>query len=166
MGDWAFAGLEKLASRSVSLPDTVLTVGEGAFAGAGLDSVRLPSGLQSVGQNAFDGNPVLYGGPADGAACGYARENELDFVADGSRAAGIISLRQLPSGEIEIDSVNTGAKLLLAVYGPGMELLELIPAADGKARPTVAGAKYAKAFCWERTGLVPLCRAGSLRLSA
>lgn len=51
--DNAFAGMSELGS--VVLPESVTTIGEGAFSGcSGLESVTLPS-VSSIGEGAFDG---------------------------------------------------------------------------------------------------------------
>ena len=53
----AFRGCTSL--RSVSLPPTVESVGDGAFSGcSSLATLTLPEGLRRLGSNAFDGCPV------------------------------------------------------------------------------------------------------------
>ena len=51
IGNNAFKGCTQLTA--VSIPSTVKTIGENAFQGSGLKSVKLPGGLKSIGDNAF-----------------------------------------------------------------------------------------------------------------
>ena len=48
------AFIECTSLKSVSMPESMTSIGNGAFAGCtGLESVKLPAGLKSIGENAF-----------------------------------------------------------------------------------------------------------------
>ena len=56
IGDNAFYDYyEKVKIQSVTIPDTVTTIGNRAFFGSGLIAVNLPNGLTSIGRYAFSG---------------------------------------------------------------------------------------------------------------
>ncbi|MBR5592617.1 MAG: leucine-rich repeat protein, partial [Bacteroidaceae bacterium] len=51
IGNSAFRGFE--VAKSVSLPNTVISIGERAFSGNALTSITLPANLETIGNNAF-----------------------------------------------------------------------------------------------------------------
>lgn len=51
IGDYAFAGCNNLAS--VSIPDSVVRIGEAAFYRCGITDVVIPDGVASIGRHAF-----------------------------------------------------------------------------------------------------------------
>ncbi len=59
IGDYAFADTNSMFN--VTIPDSVKTVGAGAFAGSRLDNVTLGDGVTSIGENAFSGCEELRG---------------------------------------------------------------------------------------------------------
>lgn len=74
VGDYAF---DTTALTSVTLPDSVLSIGKGAFAdNAALTSVHLGSGVASIGESAFVGANAL-------ASLSVAPANSMYTVEDG-----------------------------------------------------------------------------------
>ena len=59
INNWAFSDCHKL--EMVKLPNTITSLGEGAFYSTKIEYINLPEGLTTIGNNAFGGNTILHG---------------------------------------------------------------------------------------------------------
>ena len=78
--DEAFEGI---AAESIAFPDSLLYIGERAFANdLYLKTVTIPESVEYIGEHAFDGSRDLtVYGSANSYAADWAREHDIMFVA-------------------------------------------------------------------------------------
>lgn len=96
IADEAFEGT---AFTEVTLPESVITIGERTFANiSGLRIIRIPVATKEISRTAFSGsNHVVISGPSDSYAKAWAKENRVPFSAieviyAGMGRTGIISV--------------------------------------------------------------------------
>ena len=79
IGGMVFEGQKEI--KSVTIPDGVISIGEGAFAYTGLTSVTIGNSVTSIGSRAFKGctGLTIYGTTGSAAEV-YAKENYIPFV--------------------------------------------------------------------------------------
>ena len=74
IGTGAFSSCNALTS--VVINDGVKTIGEAAFAGIGVSSLKVPDTVTTIGPNAFKGiSQIYYNGSAEGAPWGALKLN-------------------------------------------------------------------------------------------
>jgi hypothetical protein len=56
IGDYAFCGI--IGPIEISIPDSVTTIGEGAFSGTGLSNITLPDGITKISNRMFGGSKI------------------------------------------------------------------------------------------------------------
>jgi uncharacterized repeat protein (TIGR02543 family) len=107
IGDFAFAGATALTS--ITIPASVTTIGDGAFSGAtALTSITIPASVTTIGLSAFFGATSLTSVYFLGDAPIVAGEDPFYFVANGAQA-------YIKSGNTSFGSEATWNGLVLAV---------------------------------------------------
>ena len=98
IGDWAFEGYCDL--NSISIPNSVVSIGLYAFMNCGLESLSIPSGIKSISYNAFNGcNESI-----------YTTENGAKYLTDSEN--NCVVLVKAESTNITDCKINNKCKLI------------------------------------------------------
>ena len=109
LSDGAFRDCKDLSS--ISIPNSVTSIGERAFYGTGLTSVTIPNSVANIGENAFNKIPnIVYSGTAKGAPWGARSLNgyvEGNLVYRDDTKAELLVCSAVVTGEITIPNSVT-----------------------------------------------------------
>jgi len=119
IADSAFAGCAKL--ESLTLADSITTIGANAFENCALSALNIPVGVTTIGEFAFRANPIETITVAD-ANTAYKAENNLLLTKDGKTMilyaiANLLPSAAIPEGVTTIaPSAFEGASNLIGVW--------------------------------------------------
>ncbi len=88
IGDFAFLSLSGLKNKTVILPESIESIGTGAFAGYGLSSINLPEKLNFIGRGAFNAEDMIFTVSRNSFGESWVKENGFKYIfSEGSSLA-------------------------------------------------------------------------------
>ena len=100
IGNGAFSGVSSITS--VSIPSSVTSIGNSAFAGSSLTSVTIPSSVTSIGMHAFTSCPSLTGIYVDPSSANYAHADGVLYNK------ALTTLIAYPGGDVGAFTIPSG----------------------------------------------------------